>query len=98
MKQSSQLMLENNTEQRLYLRQSCDHGTDGERQHQQRGGLEASQRFPWTGLEVAVYVKKTVQDSETHVQAVCQYEAHGTGPPCQHVGQEEEGHGQSQHH
>lgn len=45
-----------------------------------------------------VYVKQAVQDAESHVEAVGQDEAHSTSPPCQHVGQEQERQGQSQHH
>lgn len=41
----------------LYLRQSCDDGTDKKCKEQKRGGQQASQRFPWTGLEVVVYVE-----------------------------------------
>lgn len=98
MRQKSQLRFKDNREQGPDLRQRCGDAADAERQQQRRGGSEASQRLPRTGLEVAAYVKQTVQDSEAHVKAVCQYEAHGTGPPRQHVGQEQEGHGQSQHH
>lgn len=49
-------------------------------------------------MEVLVYVKHAVQDAEAHVKAVCQYKANSTSPPCQQVGQEQERHGQSQHH
>lgn len=44
------------------------------------------------------YVKQAVYDAESHVEAVGQDEAHSTSPPCQHVGQEQERQGQSQHH
>lgn len=81
-----------------YLRQCCDNGTDSQSQQEERGGQQAPQRFPLTGQEVAVNVKNTVQDAEAHVKAVCQYEAHTASPPCQHVGQEQERQGESQHH
>lgn len=81
-----------------YLRNSCDDRADKESQQQEGGGQQAPQRFPWTVPEIVVYVEQAVEDAEAHVQTVCQNEAHTSSPPGEDVGQEEEGHGKSQHH
>lgn len=80
------------------LGQSSDDCTEAECQQQEGRGQQPPQGPPLTGDKVSLNVKKAVRDAEAHVEAVGQYEADTSGPPRQHVGQEQERHRQAQHH